>query len=236
MREENRSTKKIKVIVVDDHELIRAAIKNGLEGDEQIAVVGEGCNGDDLRRLVATLTPDVLITDLQMPDSSQGNEPFQPITELNKALVQNPDLKIIVISQEVDVLLIKTLTEIGIKGYLSKSDQFGSALNNIVKMCATTGGGYFSRNIQEILIKSKVSREIQLSDKEHEVLRTIAKYPHLTRKEIAKKLFIAESTLKKHVNNLFKNLNVPNMESCLLKAIQIDLISQNELWDGENTT
>lgn len=223
----------IKIVIVDDHELIRSAIKNSLYGDQEFAIVGEGRNGDELRRLVALKKPDVLITDLQMPDNSERNSDFRPISELNKINRNYPELKIIVVSQEVDILLIKTLTEIGVKGYLSKSDHFGNSLKNIIKMCVRTDGSYFSKNIQEFLIKSRIQNHVSLTEKEKEVLTTIARCPYLTRKTLAQKLNIAESTLKKHVNNLFKALNVPNMESCLLKAIRMNLIAQNDLWNGE---
>lgn len=228
--------KEIKIIIIDDHELIRSAIRNSLEGDSELKIVGEGCNGQDLRRLVKSQNPDVLITDLQMPDSKDTNEQFQPISELNKIQIQYPDLKIIIISQEVDVLIIKTLAEIGIKGYLSKSDQFGGALVNIIKMCVQTNGGYFSKEVKEKLIKNRIEKSVNLTDRELEVIRAVGQYPYISRKALAKKFVVSESTLKKHVNNIFKSLDVPNMESCLIKAIRMNLISQNDLWDGNNRT
>lgn len=97
--------------------------------------VAEGEAGNHVLELVEAHQPDVLITDLQMPATAGGPPEvlFEPVHTLQKALQQYPDLTVVVISQEHDIYTIRSLAEIGVKGYFLKTDNFARSLGHVVE-------------------------------------------------------------------------------------------------------
>ena len=217
----------INVVVVDDHLVSRKGIISLLEQNSKIRIIAEGSAGNHVVELLDKHKPDVLITDLQMPANDmavQNGMKFEPIRVLKQSLERSPDTSIIVISQEQDVTTIHGLAEIGVKGYFLKTDNFAQTLGQVVEMLQM-GLTYFSPEIRDIIYAApKLGRQNKLTEQQLNVLQAIIDSPELSREAIAKKMYISKSTLQKHISAIFEALNVPNMESCILKAMRMRLV------------
>ncbi|MCB8975814.1 MAG: response regulator transcription factor [Ardenticatenaceae bacterium] len=216
----------IRVVVVDDHFVSRKGIISLLGINQNISVVGEGSAGNHIMELLAEHRPDVLLTDLQMPGNA--NDPkgilFEPITTLKKAIEKYNTTSVIVISQENDVQTIQSLAEVGVKGYMLKTDDFARTLGTAVEMIHT-GLLYFSPEVKEIIYAApKIRQKRELTDQQLNVLRAIMRSPEATREALAESLYISKSTLQKHITAIFEAMNVPNMEACIIKAMRMRLV------------
>lgn len=216
----------IRVVVVDDHSISRKGITALLENNERITIVAEGSAGNDVLELLEQFKPDVLITDLQMP--ADVNKPkgilFEPVSTLQRTIRLHPTTSVIVISQEQDVQTIQSLAEVGVKGYLLKTDDVTEILSNVVEM-VYAGALYFSPEVRTIIYSApKINSRNLLTEQQLNVLRAIIRSPEASRETLAESLFISKSTLQKHVGAIFQTLNVPNMEACILKAMRMGLV------------
>ena len=217
----------IEVVVVDDHVIVREGVIRLLSENSHIKVVSEGSAGNHVMELVAKHRPDVLLTDLQMP--AQEGEPahilFEPIASLQEVIQAYPETAVVVLSQEHDVYTIQALAQVGVKGYLLKTDEFTKILGRAIEIIHY-GATYFSPEVEEIIRAAprlKLKRE--LTARQLEIVQSIVHYPELTRDALAQRLHISTSTLQKHINAIFDTLEVPNMESCILKVLRTGLIT-----------
>lgn len=215
----------IRVVVIDDHLVTREGIVSLLRQNPNLEVVAEGCAGEHILSLVREHQPDVLLTDLQMP--LRAIEPhgrlFSPVSTLERVVESYPGMAVIVISQEQDVWTIGSLAEIGVKGYFLKSDQFTKTIGMVVQQIHE-GGSYFSPLVVEIIKASpRLKRNLPLSDAEMRVVHVLLRSPELSREVQAAILHISLSTFHKHITSIFGKLDVPNMESCLLKVMRMGL-------------
>ncbi|MCA9941725.1 MAG: response regulator transcription factor [Anaerolineales bacterium] len=220
----------IRVVVVDDHLVTRQGIISLIQRNERIRVVGKGSAGDHVLALLAEHQPDILITDLIMP--AQAADPkgvlFEPVSTLQKAMRLYPSLSIIVVSQEEDIQTIQSLAEIGVQGYLLKTDDFTAILDQAVEVIHL-GATYFSPEVKQIIFSSpRLRRNEHLTERQLQVLRAVMRSPDASRAAIASSLQISKSTLQKHIRAIFTTLDVPNMESCLLKAMRMRLLTEDE--------
>ena len=216
----------IRVVVVDDHFVSRKGIISLLESNPHIAIVAEGSAGNHISELLAEHQPDVLLTDLQMPALSEDPKGilFEPVSSLKKAIENYKSTSVIVISQEHDVQTIQSLAEIGVKGYLLKTDDFAQTLGHAVEMIHM-GLQYFSPEVQEVIYAApRIKQKRELTDQQMNVLRAIMRSPEATREMLAESLHISKSTLQKHITAIFEALDVPNMEACIIKAMRMRLV------------
>lgn len=216
----------IRIVVIDDHIVSRKGIISLLERNKKIDVVAEGTAGNHVLELLREYRPDVLITDLQMPahDDDPKGVLFEPISTLKKAINQYKTTSVIVLSQEHDVQTIQSLAEIGVKGYLLKTDDFAEILDRAVEMIHT-GLMYFSPEVQEIILSApKIKKNGRLTEQQLNVLRAIIRSPEAKREELAESMHISKSTFQKHITAIFETMEVPNMEACIIKAMRMRLI------------
>lgn len=216
-------TESIRVVVIDDHLVTRKGIISLIEQNENIEVVAEGTAGNDVLKLLDEFRPDVLITDLQMPadeDDPKG-ELFTPVSTLRIAMTSYPDTAILVLTQEDDIQTIQSLAEIDVRGYMLKTDDFSAELDVAVKMIYV-GGNYFSPEVRTAIFTSpKIQQNIELTERQFEVVQEIFRSPELSRKQVAEKLHISNSTLQKHITAVFEALEVTNIVSCLIKLMRM---------------
>lgn len=216
----------IRIVVVDDHLVARQGIISLLERNEKIKVIAEGSAGNHVMELLEEHQPDVLITDLQMPaheDDPKGVL-FEPVSTLRKVLDRSRTTSVIVISQEHDVQTIQSLAEIGVKGYLLKTDDFAATLARVVEMIHA-GLMYFSPEVQEIILSApKIKKNGHLTEQQLNVLRAVMRSPEARREELAESMHISKSTLQKHITAIFEAMGVPNMEACIIKAMRMRLV------------
>ncbi len=209
---------KISVLIADDHSLMRQGLKQILELEEDMQVIGQATNGQEAVDMIKRLKPDVVLMDINMPVMNG----IQAIKELREAYVPS---KIVVLTIHEDrEYLFKTL-QTGAEGYVLKDAESSVLLAAIRSVY--NGQNYIQPNMTRELVKefTRVTRnekrrsdEIPLTDREIEVIELIAE--GMLNKQIAQKLFISEKTVKNHVSNIFKKLNVSDRTQAAIYALK----------------
>lgn len=190
----------ITVLLADDHEMTRKGIRNFLEQAQDIRVVGEAQDGDEIRRLVADLRPQILLLDLIMPDLSPA--------ELEKWVRTNyPETITLVLTSHDRDTYLSSMMEAGAAGYLDKKLRAAGLISAIRR--AARGEILFDKKQLERARRWReaVSQKWEsLSDREREVLQMLTE--GVENKAIAASLGIAVNTVEKHLENIYKKLGV----------------------------
>lgn len=210
---------KIKIIIVDDHSLIREGLKQLLELDGDIKVVGEAGNGEECLKMLDTVQADVVLLDINMPVMN-GLKMLEVLRESDK---KNQKILILTIHNEVEYLM--RAVEIGVEGYVLK-DAESSILKKAI-MTIASGEEYIDASMipvmKEKLLQTKEKTEDEvLTRREIEVLKLVAE--GLFNKEIAFKLSISEKTVKNHVSNIFKKIGVFDRTQAAVYAIKHNIV------------
>lgn len=201
-------SEKIRILLADDHHVVRSGIRNELEQHEDMDVIGEASNGQEALNLAQTLNPDVLVLDINMPDL-----PGTAVTEqLNRLAKTEEDTQylpphILILSAYCDSEYVYKLFASGAKGYLLKDEAPERIVIGIRQVMR--GEPALSLSVQKVLLTRRARPENNLSAREIEVLRLMAKGN--TNEEIAQALFIAVGTVKNHVMNIYKKM--PNVRT-----------------------
>lgn len=211
---------KIKVLLVDDHQLILDGLRSLMKNSAEIVVTGESNNGRDALHLLGILNVDVVLMDIDMPVMN-GIEALKEIKRVK------PGVKVIILSMHDESGMIKNLMAIGADGYILKSTSQDELIRAIKKVAE--GEKYFStevtlallNNTQNTLQKSTLHGEI-LTLRELEILKLIAE--GFSNKEIGTRLFISHRTVDTHRTNLMKKLNTGNIAGLISYAIKSGLI------------
>lgn len=198
------SSKNITVLIVDDHALMREGLKKILELDDDIDVIGQAGDGEESIEKIVELNPDVVLLDINMPKVN-GIEVLRRVKDLGI------DCKIIMLTIHDDREYLQETIKIGANGYVLKdsdADSLIKAIKDVVK-----GKTYIQPSIATLLVEEmkeeddEVTKKINsLTKREYEVLTVIAE--GLNNREIAERLFISEKTVKNHVSNIFRKLEV----------------------------
>lgn len=199
----------IRVVLADDHHVVRSGIRSALERHPDIEVVGEAADGQETLDLVRQIRPDVLLLDINMPGFS-GVEVTEKMADLfSKAAGysgQQPP-HILILSAYCEPEYVFNLFAAGAKGYLLKDEtpeRITSGIRQIFQ-----GEPVLSTPVQRMLLTRRTDPQHSLSPRELDVLRLMAK--GYTNEEIADTLFIAVGTVKNHVMNIYKKL--PNIRT-----------------------
>ena len=214
---------KIRVLIADDHSMVRQGLKQILELEDDIIVIAQASNGSEAVKLAREQKPDIILMDINMP----GTNGLQAIKELKQE--KNPS-KIIVLTIHQDrEYLFKTI-QMGAEGYVLK-DAEPSVLIEAIRNVAG-GQSYIQANMTKELVKefNRVTLhekdkhdEKSLTSREIEVLELIAE--GMINKEIAKQLYISEKTVKNHVSNIFRKLKVSDRTQAAIYAFKHNLKS-----------
>lgn len=214
---------KIRVLIADDHSLIRQGLKQILELEKDMIVVAQASNGSEAIQFTREFTPDVILMDINMP----GINGLQAIKEIKQEKLQS---RIIVLTIHEDrEYLFKTL-QMGAEGYVLK-DAEPSVLIEAIRN-VYSGQSYIQPNMTTELVKefNRVTMhekekhdDNNLTTREIEVLELIAE--GMINKEIAKQLYISEKTVKNHVSNIFRKLNVSDRTQAAIYAFKHNIKS-----------
>jgi DNA-binding NarL/FixJ family response regulator len=211
--------KKIKIVIADDHRLVRDGIKAMLSRNERFELIGEADHAASLLTLLESQLPDVLLLDITMP----GQNGIEILPELKK---NNPSLHIVMLTMHEEPEYVIKAVKAGASGYLLKNLEY-EELEKAILMVAD-GGKYFNEYISKILLENlyTTTEDEALSDKlterEVEVLTEIVN--GLTTRQIAQKLFISHRTVETHRVNLMKKLSVHNIAELVRVAIDKKII------------
>ncbi len=214
--------KKVRVILADDHALVRQGFRRILEDDPRIEVVGEASTGLGAVKLAKETRPDVAVMDISMPD-------LGGIEASSEILKEVPDTKILILSMHSDQAYIRKAFEIGAKGYLLKN-AIEVDLTRAVHAIAE-GGAYLSPGISNIVIESLRAGSFEdrsqdpyerLTLREKEVLQLIAQGK--SNKEIAVLLNISVNTVAVHRAHLMETLGIHRTAELVLYAVKRGLV------------
>ncbi|NKF07400.1 response regulator transcription factor [Clostridium gasigenes] len=209
------SENKIKLIIVDDHDLIREGLNRILSFEDDLVILGEGKNGKEGLELIKTLTPEIVLLDINMPEMN-GIETLKKIKEYSK------DIKVVMLTVENDRRTINEAIDIGADAYVLK-ESAGSEITNAIRL-VHSGEKYIDKALVKIIfsdIKNNFNKEKSildsLTDRELNILFEIS--TGLRNKEIAEKLFLSEKTIKNYVTNVFRKISVEDRVQATIFAI-----------------
>ena len=206
----------IRILIVDDHGIIRQGLRLFLEFDPEMIVVGEATNGIEALQLVESLRPDVVLMDILMP--------MMDGLEATLAIRQDfPSTEVIILTSVVDENVINQCIRAGAIGYLlkdSRSEELCSAIH-----AAVEGQVQLSKQVALMLAaETEVVEELpSLTSREEDVLKLVAQ--GCSNKEICLSLNITEKTVKAHVSNIFRKIGVNSRTQATLYALRVGLVS-----------
>ncbi len=209
----------IKVHIVDDHQMMLDGLKALLSGEASIQIIGESNNGKIAFDKILTQQPDVLITDISMPEMNG--------LELTRAVKEKfPQIKILALSMFGERNTISEMLEAGINGYILKNTGKQELLSAIKKV--SEGGMFFSDEVSEELMKpaqieNKHDETVSLTPREIEIVRLIEK--EYSNALIAETLFISERTVETHRKNIFRKTNTKSVVGLIKYAMEKKLLS-----------
>jgi DNA-binding NarL/FixJ family response regulator len=197
----------IRVLLADDHHVVRSGIRGELERHADIEVVGEASNGEEALSFAKRLQPDVLVLDINMPmvSGTEVTEQLNQISAPSDSKIWPPH--ILILSAYCEQEYVYSLFAAGAKGYLLKDEPPNRIVSSIRQVMK--GEPALSLPVQKALLTRKNRQEHDLSIRELEVIRLMAKGN--TNEEIAESLVIAIGTVKNHVTNIYKKL--PNVRT-----------------------
>ena len=215
----------IRVVIADDHGIVRAGIRSLLEGQPDIEIVGEASSGPEAIQLATRLQPDVVLMDIAMPGLS-GLEATQEIRE------QNPDVNVLALTMHDREEYFFAMLKAGALGYVLKESGPEELLVAIRAVYA--GEAYLSPGVTKAVLADYLtqrmdkeqSRYYSLTLREKEVFRLAAE--GRTSREIAEILHISPKTVEKHRSSMMRKLNLNNLSELIKYAIRKGFIELDE--------
>jgi two-component system, NarL family, response regulator DegU len=206
---------KIKVLIADDHDLVREGICKLLELYEDIEVCGEAEDGLETVSRVRENPPDLVLLDLNMPR-------MNGLTTISKIKEIKPAVKVLILTIHDEEEYIYEVIKAGAEGYVQKDinpEELKEAIDRVIK-----GERVFPRSIEEQINNIAVHkpRIEDLSNREREVLELLAE--GMSNRKIADTLFISEKTVKNHVSNILKKLSVNDRTQAVIFALKRGLV------------
>ncbi len=221
------------IVLVDDHPLMRQALRNLLEKQSDFEILGEASDGEEAVKLASELTPDIMIMDINMPKLSG--------LEATKIIKHNhPEIIILVLTVHTDEEYVRGLLAAGASGYLVKSiygDEMIASIRALI-----LGETVLSSSVSLKLIKNTSTFESKqsglgtndrLTGKELEILTLAAK--GLSNKDIANKLGLSPRTVKAYLADVFLKLNVASRTEAVVLSLRRGIINLNDFDKGLDT-
>lgn len=207
-----------KIVLADDHLIIREGLKMILESKSTYTVVGEVSDGDQLLDAIVELKPNLLISDMKMPGVS--------ILDLAKKLKeQHQNLKILIFTAYDEAADLYRALDVGIDGFIKKDthpQQILSAIEMVLQ-------GYTCFQSRMDLSK-KNENHVRLTEREREIFQLII--DNLSNQEISDRLCISEATVKTHVSSILRKTGQPNRSQAVLYALREGIVPMNNIIGG----
>jgi DNA-binding NarL/FixJ family response regulator len=199
----------IRVLIVDDHELLRAGLRSRLEGETDIAVVGEADSGERAIVVARSVQPDLILLDLLLPRKNG----YDVIPQLSAVA---PQAKVLVVSSQAAPSSVRRALSAGAAGYVPKRSSARELLAAI--HFVANGAGYVEPDLgAQLVVPSGASALEPLSERERDVLHLLAL--GYTNQEIAKKLFISVRTVDTHRAHIMRKLQLETRAELVMFAL-----------------
>jgi NarL family two-component system response regulator LiaR len=218
---------KTRILIADDHAMLREGMRNLLEEEKDFELVGEAADGEEAVRLAGELKPDIVIMDIVMPKLS-GLEATKQIKQVS------PVTAILILSAYSDIRYIIGLLEVGACGYLLKNSPGKDVVKAIREI--RSGESVLDPEVTRKLVqrlaslsKTQDEREAsgQLTTREMEILKWASR--GLSNKEMSEKLFISLRTVKAHMTNIFNKLGCSSRTDAIIKGLKQGYINLDDI-------
>jgi DNA-binding NarL/FixJ family response regulator len=214
----------LKILLVDDHPMIRIGIKSLLEDEKNIVLIDEATDGDECLEKLDATSYDVIIMDIKMPKKTG-------IDTTKEVVKKYPNAKVLALSMHDEQDYIVKMLQAGAKGYLLKNSTKEELLKAVESV--SRGENYFSNDVSSIMLSKYIHKEfpsskkeyksdVQLTKRETEIIKMISE--ELTNADIAEKLGISVRTVDTHRRNLLQKLDVKNTAGLVRFALQNGLL------------
>ncbi|MEE1007727.1 MAG: response regulator transcription factor [Agathobacter sp.] len=210
----------VKIMITDDHSMIREGLKNLLELDGDIEVIAEAENGEECLEKLATVKPDVLLLDINMPKMN-GLQVLQSLKD------RKSKIKVLVLTVHNETEYLMKAVDIGINGYVLKDSESAELKKAIFAI--VDGEDYIQPSLipalnSKMILKNEDEIKIEaLTKREMQVLKELAVGKF--NRDIAKEMEISERTVKNHISSIFKKLDVTDRTQAAVFAIRNNLIT-----------
>lgn len=215
-------SEQIKVVLVDDHRIVRKGLQRVLETYEDMLIVGEAANGEEALQHIEEWLPDVVVMDMLMPGGMDGVETIRRIYELA------PSVKVVVLTSYADDARVVAALRVGAIGYVRKEADPELLVASI--RAAAHGQSLLDPVVANVLMHELIREGRHtptLTEREQAVLRQLAL--GLTNREIAEALTITEETVKTHVGNILTKLQLAHRTQAAIYAIKKGFITLDEI-------
>jgi DNA-binding NarL/FixJ family response regulator len=203
----------MRVLIADDHPLILAGIRHALQQADGFEVVAEASSGAQVLPLVAQTKPDVCLLDIRMPD-------MDGLAALDRIRKRHPDVKVVILSASTNPDIIQNVLNRGASAYIVKSVDpidIPSALRQ-----ALQGSVFTAIGVPETQASSEAAKAAGLTERETSILKALAR--GLSNEAIGKELWVAEQTVKFHLTNIYRKLDVSNRTEATRYAFKHGLV------------
>jgi DNA-binding NarL/FixJ family response regulator len=224
---------KIKVVVADSNRLIRVGLDAVLSAKSEIQLVGEAANNKELKEMVKSFLPDVVMIDY--------TSTFFSIDVVPECLVIYPKIKFVAITPDQSGFIIQQAIKAGINSYIKKDCDFNEIVDSVIE--TGKGGRFFCGQVLDIMRKEDIDLKdieseilscepIVVTDREQEIIILIAE--GYTNTQIAGKLFLSAHTVNTHRKNIMQKLGINNTAALVMYAVKTNLVSTNKfLFSGQ---
>jgi DNA-binding NarL/FixJ family response regulator len=212
---------KIKVLLADDHHIVRAGIRQLLQGASDIQVIAEAGDGEEAQTLIQAHKPDVAVLDIQMPKAT-GIE----VTRWVRA--NQPEVGVLILTAYDDDPYVMAVLQAGANGYVLKSghaDELIQAVRDVYEGKSALDPNITQKLMSNLFKKTEILSVEQLTDRELDVLRLAAK--GFTNKAIGLQLNISDRTVQGHLAHIFAKLQANSRTEAVMRAVSLGWISQD---------
>ncbi len=206
----------MRIVLADDHRVVREGIRYMLEGEERIDIVAEAESGEELLTILESTPADVVLLDVRMPGMG-GLEALEAVKE------RHPEVRVLMLSMYDQPAYLKRAVASGASGYLLKSTGRDELLRALDAVAA--GGAYLQGDLMQPLVAEMATggpAAEGLSPREREVLQAVA--DGLENKQIARHLGISEATVKTYLRGVFEHLEVTSRAEAVAVGLRLGLI------------
>jgi len=207
----------MQIVLCDDHEIVREALRRRIEAESGLEIVGEAGNGEQVRKVVRKLQPDLLITDVELP----GSDGIAAAAELVK---ERPDLRVLVMSAHEEPALVSFAAESGAAGFIGKSqitDQIIPAIKALAK-----GRRWFPQGVDSDEELGEGLRRLRsLSPRERQILDLFA--TGMKARGVSEVIGIRPATVYTHVRNAIHKLNVDSRTQAVAIAVRYSYLTNS---------